>query len=91
MATAASGRPSVIEGPRTNQCSDPETIIPCNIPFVGWTIFTAIDLYIGVVLIALMSTTAPPDKILRLRKARNITLVLLGISVAVLAFQIARR
>jgi len=58
---------------------------------VGWTIFTAIDLYVGVVLIDLISTTAPPEKILRLRKARKVALVLLGISVVVLAVQIARR
>jgi hypothetical protein len=35
---------------------------------VGWTVFTAIDLYVGVVLIDLISTTAPPEKIPRLRK-----------------------
>ena len=58
---------------------------------MGWTIFTAIDLYVGVVLIDLISTTAPPEKILRLRKARKVALVLLGISVVVLAVQIARR
>ena len=58
---------------------------------MGWTIFTAIDLYVGVVLIDLILTTAPPEKILRLRKARKVALVLLGISVVVLAVQIARR
>jgi len=58
---------------------------------VGWTIFTAIDLYIGVVLIDLISTTAAPEKLPRLRKARTLTLALLGISIVVLGIQIARR
>jgi hypothetical protein len=58
---------------------------------VGWTIFTAIDLFIGAFLIDMMSTTVPPEKLPRLRKARNITLILFGISVIVLCAQIARR
>jgi hypothetical protein len=91
VATAAFGRPSVGEAPRTNRHADLRALNPCNIPAVGWTIFTAIDLYIGVVLIDLISTTSPPEKILRLRKARKIALVLLGISVVILAVQIARR
>jgi hypothetical protein len=58
---------------------------------VGWTIFTAIDLFIGAFLIDMMSTTVPPEKLPRLRKARNITLILFGISVVVLCAQIASR
>jgi hypothetical protein len=58
---------------------------------VGWTIFTAIDLFVGAFLIDMLSTTAPPEKLPRLRKARNVTLALFAISVAVLAVQFARR
>ncbi len=47
---------------------------------MGWTIFTAIDLFIGAFLIDMMSTTVPPEKLPCLRKARNVTLLLFGIS-----------
>ena len=57
---------------------------------MGWTIFAAVDLYIGVILIDLISKSAPPEKLPRLRKARNVTLVLLGISILVLGIQVAR-
>lgn len=58
---------------------------------MGWTIFTAIDLFVGAFLIDMMSTTVPPEKLPRLRKARNVTLILFGISVIILCAQIARR
>jgi hypothetical protein len=58
---------------------------------VGWTIFTAIDLFVGVFLIDMMSTTVPPEKLPRLRKARNVALILFGISLIVLCLQFARR
>ncbi|PYX76533.1 MAG: hypothetical protein DMG78_01305 [Acidobacteria bacterium] len=58
---------------------------------MGWTIFTAIDLFIGAFLIDMMSTTVPPEKLPRLRKARNITLLLFGTSLVVLCVQLARR
>jgi hypothetical protein len=58
---------------------------------VGWTIFTAIDLFIGAFLIDMMSTTVPPERLPRLRKARNITLLLFGTSLVVLCVQLARR
>jgi hypothetical protein len=58
---------------------------------VGWTIFTAIDLFVGAFLIDMMSTTVPPEKLPRLRKARNITLLLFGISLVVLCVQLAHR
>jgi hypothetical protein len=38
-----------------------------------------------------MSTTVPPEKLPRLRKARNITLLLFGTSLVVLCVQLARR
>jgi hypothetical protein len=58
---------------------------------VGWTIFTAIDLFVGAFLIDIMSTTVPPEKLPRLRKARNVTLLLFGISLVVLCVQLAHR
>jgi hypothetical protein len=58
---------------------------------VGWTIFTAIDLFVGAFLIDMMSTTVPPEKLPRLRKARNITPLLFGISLVVLCVQLAHR
>jgi hypothetical protein len=58
---------------------------------VGWTIFTATDLFVGAFLIDMMSTTVPPEKLPRLRKARNVTLLLCGISLVVLCVQLARR
>jgi hypothetical protein len=56
---------------------------------LGWTIFTAIDLFVGAFLIDMMSMTVPPEKLPRLRRARNVTLILFGISVVVLCLQIA--
>ncbi|HVI79861.1 MAG TPA: hypothetical protein VM715_17180 [Candidatus Acidoferrum sp.] len=58
---------------------------------MGWTIFTAIDLFVGAFLIDMMTTTVPPEKLPRLRKARNVTLILFGISLVVLCAQVARR
>ena len=58
---------------------------------MGWTIFTAIDLFVGVFLLDLMLTTVAPEKLPRLRKARNVTLALFGISMIILQVQIARR
>jgi hypothetical protein len=58
---------------------------------VGWTIFTAIDLFICAFMLDLMSTSVPPEKLPRLRMARNITLGLFGISMVVPLVQIALR
>jgi hypothetical protein len=58
---------------------------------VGWTIFTAIDLFVSVFLLDLMSTTVAPEKLPRLRKARYVTLAFFGISMVILLVQIARR
>jgi hypothetical protein len=58
---------------------------------VGWTIFTAIDLLVGVMLLDLMTTSVPPEKLPRLRTARNVILALFAISVLVLIVQIAIR
>jgi hypothetical protein len=58
---------------------------------VGWTIFIAIDLYVSVVLLDLMSTSLPPEKLPRLRTAKKVALACLAISLIVLALQFARR
>jgi len=58
---------------------------------MGWTIFTAIDLWIGVIVLDAMAPSVPPEKLTRLRIVRKVTLGLLVVSVIVLAVQIARR
>jgi len=58
---------------------------------MGWTIFTAIDLWMGVFLLDMMSTSVPAEKLPRLRAARRVILVLLAISIVVLLAQISRR
>jgi hypothetical protein len=60
-------------------------------PPVTWTIFTAIDLFVGALLLELMTTAVPPEKLPRLRTARNVSLGLFGITVIVLLAQIAHR
>jgi hypothetical protein len=57
---------------------------------MGWTIFTAIDLWMGLFLLDMMSTTVPPEKLPRLRAARKVVIALLGISIIVLFAQVAR-
>ena len=58
---------------------------------MGWTIFTAIDLFVGALLLDLMTTSVPPEKLPRLRTARNVSLVLFGITLIVLLGQIAHQ
>lgn len=58
---------------------------------MGWTIFAVADLAVALLLIDLMTTTVPPEKLPRARKARNATLVLLVVSVIVLVTQIVHR
>jgi len=58
---------------------------------VGWTIFTAIDLFVGAFLIDMMSTTVSPEKLPQLRRARKLTLILFGISVLVCAYRLHER
>jgi hypothetical protein len=60
-------------------------------PPVTWTIFTAIDLFVGALLLDLMTTSVPPEKLPRLRTARNVSWALLGVTVIVLLVQIAHR
>lgn len=58
-------------------------------PPVGWTIFTAIDLFVGALLLDLMTTSVPPEKLPRLRTARNVSLALFGVALLILLAQIA--
>lgn len=58
---------------------------------MGWTIFTAIDLFVGALLLDLMTTSVPTEKLPRLRKARNISLALFGATLLILLTQIAHR
>lgn len=58
---------------------------------VGWTIFTVADLFIGVLLIDLMTTSVSAEKLQRVRIARNVGLGLLAASVIVLTVQILHR
>jgi hypothetical protein len=50
---------------------------------VWWIVFTAVDVYIGLVLLDLFARSAPPEKMPRIRIARKImivTLVVLAIA-----------
>jgi len=58
---------------------------------VWWTIFTAADLYIGLIVLDAMAASIPQQKLPRLRIARRVVLALLIVSGVVLAGQIARR
>jgi hypothetical protein len=56
-----------------------------------WTIFTAADLYIGLIVLDAMAPSIPAEKLGRLRTARKVILALLVVSAIVLALLIARR
>ena len=56
-----------------------------------WTIFTAADLYIGLIVLDAMAPSIPAEKLGRLRTARRVILALLVASGIVLAVQIAHR
>jgi hypothetical protein len=56
-----------------------------------WTIFTAADLYIGLIVLDAMAPSIPAEKLGRLRTARKVILALLVVSAIVLALRIARR
>jgi len=56
-----------------------------------WTIFTAADLYIGLIVLDAMAPSMPAEKLGRLRTARKVVLVLLAVSAIVLAVQGAHR
>jgi hypothetical protein len=56
-----------------------------------WTLFTAADLYIGLIVLDAMASSVPPEKLGRLRTARKIVLGLLAASALVFALQLFRR
>jgi len=56
-----------------------------------WTIFTAADLYIGLIVLDAMAPSIPAEKLVRLRTARRVILALLVVSAIVLAVQVAYR
>jgi hypothetical protein len=58
---------------------------------VWWTIFTAVDLYIGLILLETMAPSVPPEKLGRLKAARKAVIALLALSAVVLVFQVVRR
>ncbi len=58
---------------------------------MGWTIFTVVDLFIGLFLLDGLAPTLPQEKLPRLRAARKVILGLLIISGIVLVVQIAQR
>jgi hypothetical protein len=58
---------------------------------VWWTIFTIVDLYIGVVVLDAMASSLPPEKHARLHKVRLVILGMLAASGIVLAFQLVCR
>ena len=90
-ATGASPVPAVAEPRVPVDTPITETHPSCNIFPVGWTIFAVIDLFVGAFLIDMMSTTVLPEKLPRLRRTRNVALILFGISVVVLLVQLARK
>ncbi len=57
---------------------------------MAWTIFTFVDLLMGLLMLDLMATTIPPEKLPRLRKMRFVVIALVAVSGIVLAAQIAR-
>jgi hypothetical protein len=56
-----------------------------------WTAFTAVDLYIGLVILDVMASSVPPHKLGRLRATRNVVIGLLAASVVIFAVQVVRR
>jgi cell division protein FtsL len=56
-----------------------------------WTIFTGIDLYIGLIILDTLKGSVPPEKQKRLATVRKITIALLAVTVVVLIAQIIRR
>jgi hypothetical protein len=56
-----------------------------------WTIFTGIDLYIGLIILDTLKESVPPEKQKRLAAARKVALALLAATAVVLIAQIIRR
>jgi len=45
-----------------------------------WILFTAVDLYVGLVILKTMQPSVPPEKQKRLKIAEQVILVLLGLT-----------
>jgi hypothetical protein len=58
---------------------------------VWWTLFTAVDLYIGLIVLDSLAPTLPPEKQRRLASVRKIILALLALAAIVLILQIVKR
>jgi hypothetical protein len=56
-----------------------------------WTIFTGVDLYVGLIIIDVLKESVPLERQKRLAIARKVTMALLGVTVIVLIAQIIRR
>jgi hypothetical protein len=56
-----------------------------------WTIFTGVDLYVGLIILDALKESVALEKQKRLSAARKATLALLGVTVIVLIAQIIRR
>ena len=56
-----------------------------------WALFTIIDLYVGVVVIKMMESSVPPEKLPRLKIAQKVIWVLLGLSCVWLALKLLHR
>jgi hypothetical protein len=58
---------------------------------VWWTIFTAIDLYIGLIIVDSIAGTLPPEKQRRAAIAKKVILGMLAFTAIVLVVQVAKR
>ena len=56
-----------------------------------WTIFTIVDLYIGLIVLDSLASSVPPEKIKRLQVTKKVILGLLLVSGIVLVLQLVRR
>lgn len=56
-----------------------------------WTIFTIVDLYIGVVVLDAMASSLPAEKLGRVRIVRRVVLALMAVCGVVLIVQISIR
>jgi hypothetical protein len=56
-----------------------------------WTIFTGVDLYVGLIILDALKESVALEKRKRLATVRKVTLALLGATVIVLITQIIRR
>ena len=56
-----------------------------------WTIFTIVDLYIGLIVLDSLASSVPPEKIKRFQVTKKVILGLLLVSGIVLVLQLVRR